>query len=280
MESSSGTESLGRIKEALEAAVRAVSSFVPGAVKVHQTSDRGPVTEADLVVNQALRQVLVRDGEGWLSEESADDLHRLKKNRVWVVDPLDGTREFVAGVPEWCVSVGLVENGRPIAGGICNPATRETFLGSSQTGLTCNGKRVWASQKRDLAGALVLASRTEVKRGEWEPFQHTLLVIRPVGSVAYKLALVAAGLADATWTLTPKNEWDVAAGVALVEAAGGFVQDLENSPLTFNNKITFVSGLLAGGPHLRQQLTSLIQQRKDAHAYRFLVPMGSQQEGK
>jgi myo-inositol-1(or 4)-monophosphatase len=276
MESSSGTESLGRIKEALEAAVRAVSSFVPGAVKVHQTSDRGPVTEADLVVNQVLRQVLVRDGEGWLSEESADDLHRLKKNRVWVVDPLDGTREFVAGVPEWCVSVGLVENGRPIAGGICNPATRETFLGSSQTGLTCNGKRVWASQKRDLAGALVLASRTEVKRGEWEPFQHTLLVIRPVGSVAYKLALVAAGLADATWTLTPKNEWDVAAGVALVEAAGGFVQDLENSPLTFNNKITFVSGLLAGGPHLRQQLTSLIQQRKDAHAYRFLVPMGGQ----
>jgi len=232
------------------------------------------------MVNEVLRQVLVRDGEGWLSEESADDLHRLRKNRVWVVDPLDGTREFVAGVPEWCVSVGLVENGRPIAGGICNPATRETFLGSSETGLTCNGKRVWASQKRDLTGALVLASRTEVKRGEWEPFQDTRLIIRPVGSVAYKLALVAAGLADATWTLTPKNEWDVAAGVALVEAAGGFVQDLENSPLTFNNKITFVSGLLAGGPHLRQQVTSLIRRRKDAHTYRFLAPLGSHQEGK
>src|SRR5215831_16368649 len=279
MKNSSGTETLGRIREALEAAVSVLSPFVPGSVRVHN-SVRGPVTEADLLVNQVLREVLLRDGEGWLSEESADDLHRLKKNRVWVVDPLDGTREFVAGVPEWCVSVGLVENGRPIAGGICNPATRETFLGSSETGLTCNGKRVWASQKRDLTGALVLASRTEVKRGEWEPFQDTHLIIRPVGSVAYKLALVAAGLADATWTLTPKNEWDVAAGVALVEAAGGFVQGLENSPLTFNNKITFVSGLLAGGAHLRQQVTSLVQRRKDAHTYQFLSPLGQSSGGK
>ena len=262
MKNSLETEILGRIQGALEAAVRVISSFVPGTARVHQISGRGLVTEADLAVNQILRQVLVRDGEGWLSEESEDDLQRLKKHRVWVVDPLDGTSEFVAGVPEWCASVGLVENGRPIAGGVCNPATGETFLGSLGAGLTYNGRRVWASQKRHLADAVVLASRTEVKRGEWEPFQDSCLVIRPVGSVAYKLALVAAGFADATWTLTPKNEWDVAAGVALVEAAGGFVQHLENSPLTFNNEITFVSGLLAGGPHLRQQLTSLIRQHK------------------
>ena len=117
MKNSSETETLGRIREALEAAVSAVSSFVPGTVKVHHTSDRGPVTEADSVVNQVLRQVLVRDGEGWLSEESVDDLQRLEKRRIWVVDPLDGTREFVAGIPEFCVSVALVENGRPVAGG-------------------------------------------------------------------------------------------------------------------------------------------------------------------
>jgi len=279
MKNYSEKNTLGHIGKALEAAVSVLARFVPGSVRVYG-SDRGPVTEADLIVNQVLRQFLVRDGEGWLSEESADDLHRLKKHRVWVVDPLDGTREFVDGVPEWCVSVGLVENGRPIAGGICNPATGETLLGSPETGLLCNGKRVGVSQKRDLAGALVLASRTEFKRGEWEPFQDTHLVIRPVGSVAYKLALVAAGLADATWTLTPKNEWDIAAGVALVEAAGGFVQDLESSSLTFNNQITLVSGLLAGGPHLRQQLTSLIQQHKETHAPRFLVATSSEQRAK
>jgi myo-inositol-1(or 4)-monophosphatase len=279
MKNYSEKNTLGHIGKALEAAVSVLARFVPGCVRVYG-SDRGPVTEADLIVNQVLRQFLVRDGEGWLSEESADDLHRLKKHRVWVVDPLDGTREFVDGVPEWCVSVGLVENGRPIAGGICNPATGETFLGSRETGLLCNGKRVGVTQKRDLAGALVLASRTEFKRGEWEPFQDTHLVIRPVGSVAYKLALVAAGLADATWTLTPKNEWDIAAGVAVVEAAGGFVQDLENSSLTFNHQSTLVSGLLAGGPHLRQQLTSLIQQHKETHAPRFLVATSSEQRAK
>ncbi len=283
MKNSSETETLGRIREALEAAVSAVSSFVPGTIKVHHTSDRGPVTEADSVVNQVLRQILVRDGEGWLSEESVDDLQRLGKRRVWVVDPLDGTREFVAGIPEWCVSVGLVENGRVIAGGICNPTTCETFLGSLDTGITYNGKRVRASKKRDLAGAFVLASRTEVKRGEWERFQDTRLIIRPVGSVAYKLALVAAGLADATWTLSAKNEWDVAAGVALVEAGGGFVRGLATSSLTFNNETTLVSGLLACGAHLRQQLTSLIQHRMEAHASRVWFPRfrtGSEQKRK
>jgi myo-inositol-1(or 4)-monophosphatase len=278
MKNPSGTETLGRIREALEAAVSAVSSFVPGTVKVHHTSDRGPVTEADSVVNEVLRQVLVRDGEGWLSEESVDDLHRLKKHRVWVVDPLDGTREFVAGIPEWCVSVGLVENGRAIAGGICNPTTCETFLGSLETGVTYNGKRVWVSKKRGLAGALVLASRTEVKRGEWERFQDATLTIRPVGSVAYKLALVAAGMADATWTLTPKNEWDVAAGVALVEAAGGVVRSLANSSLTFNNKNVGVSGFLAGGPCLREELTSLIQRHIEAYASGVFTPTGSDQK--
>ncbi len=278
MKNSSETETLGRIREALEAAVSAVSSFAPGTVKVRYTSDRGPVTEADSVVNQVLRQILVRDGEGWLSEESVDDLQRLGKCRVWVVDPLDGTREFVAGIPEWCVSIGLVENGRAIAGGICNPTTCETFLGSLETGITYNGKRVRASKKRDLAGALVLASRTEVKRGEWERFQNTRLIIRPVGSVAYKLALVAAGLADATWTLSPKNEWDVAAGVALVEAAGGVVRSLANSFLTFNNKRVLVSGFLAGGPRLGEELTSLIQPHIEAYAAGAFIPTASDQK--
>jgi len=240
-------------------------------------SFRGPVTEADLLVNRVLREVLLQDGEGWLSEESVDDFRRLNKHRVWVVDPLDGTREFVAGIPEWCVSVGLVENRRAIAGGICNPATGETFLGSLDTGVTYNGETVCASKKMDLASALVLASRTEVERGEWKPFEDTRLVIRPVGSVAYKLALVSAGLAEATWTLTPKNEWDIAGGVALVEAAGGFVRSLANSSLTFNNEMTLVSGFLAGGPHLRKQLTSLIQRHGEGHASRALVSTSSAQ---
>jgi myo-inositol-1(or 4)-monophosphatase len=202
----SDLETLTRIQEALERAAEAISPYVPGAVEVSYKSGDDPVTEADRVANRVLRHNLVRKGEGWLSEESADDLCRLETKRVWIVDPLDGTREFVAGIPEWCISVGLVEDGRAIAGGVCNPATGETFLGSVGCGLTYNGNAARCSQRENLTGATVLASRSEVKRGEWQQFQRAPFVVRAVGSVAYKLALVAAGLADATWTLCPKHE--------------------------------------------------------------------------
>ena len=187
-------EILNRISEALGAAVDAISPFVPGAVKADQKSaGRGPVTEADRVSNRVLREYLLRDGEGWLSEETVDDLTRLDKKCVWVVDPLDGTLEFVEGIPEWCVSVAMVEKGRPVAGGICNPATGETFLGSLETGITYNGQPAHPSSRADLVGAVVLASRSEIKRGEWEQFRNDPIEVRPMGSVAYKLACVAAG---------------------------------------------------------------------------------------
>jgi myo-inositol-1(or 4)-monophosphatase len=108
-------------------------------------------------------------------------------------------------------------------------------------------------------GAVVLASRSEVKRGEWEAFRDGPITIQPTGSVAYKLARVAAGLAEATWTLTPKHEWDVAAGVALVQAAGGFVECLDRSEPRFNQRSPRLSGLIAGGPALREQIRDLIR---------------------
>lgn len=254
---------LGRIQEALEVAGVVLADFSPGAIESTEKSDgRGPVTEADRAVNRVLRETLVREGEGWLSEESVDDFHRLKKSQVWIVDPLDGTLEFIAGIPEWCVSIGWIEDGRPVAGGIYNPVTRELFLGSLETGVTYNGNPVTASKTATLAGARVLASRSEVKHGEWDTFAKAPFHIRPTGSVAYKLALVAAGLADATWTLSPKSEWDIAAGVALVESAGGFVQSLEWSSLTFNRKVPRLSGLIAGGPSLRTELYEFLSINK------------------
>ena len=250
---------LERIRAALEAAVHAILPFVHGAVSVELKSEgQGPVTEADRASNRALREVLLQDGEGWLSEESVDDLERLRKNRVWVVDPLDGTLEFSVGIPEWCVSVALIENGRAIAGGICNPATSEVFLGSLRTGLTYNDEPARPTERNRLSGAVVVASRSEVKRGEWMPFENLPFSIRPMGSVAYKLALLAAGRVDATWTLTPKNEWDVAAGVALIESAGGLVRSLAGSALRFNIRNTLLPGLVASGPSRQQEIVSLL----------------------
>ena len=263
--SASATETLGRIQAALDEAVKALSLFIPGAVKFDFKSGDDPVTEADRVVNRVLREVLVQDGEGWLSEEGIEDLTRLEKKRVWVVDPVDGTREFVAGIPEWCVSIGLIENGQAIAGGICNPATGETFLGSMDSGLTYNGSKACCSQRKSLSGAIILASRSEVKRGEWERFRNGVFTVRPMGSVAYKLALVAAGLADVTWTLCPKHEWDVAAGVALVKAAGGFARRLDNTLLTFNNSTCLLPNLLASGPCLAGELSSFLERHRDGN---------------
>jgi len=264
MSSRSQTETLQRIESALSAARLVFDRFTPGAIAAEYKAGHDPVTEADTAVDTVLRRELLREDEGWLSEESMDDPSRLQKKRVWIVDPLDGTREFVAGIAEFCVSVAMVEDGIPVAGGICNPATHETFLGSLESGVTYNGKSAKVSQRRTLEGATILASRSEMKRGEWERFQTSVLNIHPMGSVAYKLALVSAGLADATFTLTPKHEWDIAAGGALVASAGGFVSTLQNSTLLCNNKSPLLSGLLACGPFLRDELLALVNERLPA----------------
>ena len=115
-------DTLQRIHAALEAAREVLNRFTPGAIEAEYKAGHDPVTEADRAVDEVLKQKLLRDGEGWLSEETVDDFTRLDKERVWVVDPLDGTREFVQGIPEFCVSIAMVENGVPVAGGICNPA--------------------------------------------------------------------------------------------------------------------------------------------------------------
>jgi len=257
-------EVLRRIELALRAACTTLASWTPGRVAAEYKSRRDPVTEADRQVDRVLREVLQRDGEGWLSEESFDDGTRLHCERVWVVDPLDGTMEFVAGLPEWCVSVGFVELGSAIAGGVCNPSTGEMFLGSRSLGVTCNGEVVHASRRDQLKGALVLASRTEFESGQWHGFQNKGFSVRPLGSIAYKLALVAAGKADATWTLVPKHEWDIAAGVALVAAAGGFVSVTDGSLLTFDQREPRIAGLMAAGKELRPRLTELLSARECA----------------
>jgi myo-inositol-1(or 4)-monophosphatase len=264
------SEALERIHFALEAAKEVFRRFTPGEIQAEYKTGHDPVTEADRALDSLLRRQLLRKDEGWLSEESADDLSRLSREWVWVVDPLDGTREFVEGVPEFCVSVAMVHRGRPVAGGICNPVTNEFFLGSIDCGITYNGAAATATQRKELRGAVVLASRSETARGEWLRFQDAPFTMQPTGSVAYKLARVAAGLADATFTFTPKHEWDVAAGAALVASGGGFVQAL-NCPLACNRKSPLINGLIACGPLLRDELIGFLAPHLPAS-----VPNGAQ----
>src|SRR5437868_11652970 len=177
----SSTENVERIHSALLAARRVLSRFTAGAIETEYKIGHDPVTEADRSVDAVLRKELLRAGEGWLSEETVDDFTRLEKSRVWVVDPLDGTREFVAGIPEFCVSIAMVEDGRPVAGGVCTPATNEVFLGSIESGLLYNGQPAQPTKQTTLDGAVILASRSEVKRGEWKTLEILGFKIRTMG---------------------------------------------------------------------------------------------------
>jgi myo-inositol-1(or 4)-monophosphatase len=248
---------LARIEAALAAGAEAAAPFTPGSVDYVFKEGDDPLTAADTAVDDVLRSILPVRGEGWLSEETADDASRLDKSRVWVVDPIDGTREFVAGIPEWCISIALVEDGRPVAGGVHNPATGETMVGAAARGVEYRGPHE-RRRAATLAGHQVLASRSEVKRGEWERFAGRGFDVVPMGSVAFKLARVAAGLAAATWTLVPKHEWDVAAGAALVLAAGGEVRTLEGETPVFNQPSPKLSGFIAAGPGLLPEVLAEI----------------------
>lgn len=249
----SRSDDVRRIREGLEAAAAAVAPFTAGELSVRTKEERDdPVTAADEAADRLLKEILPARGEGWLSEESVDDLKRLNCSRVWVVDPIDGTREFVEGVPEWCISIGLLENGLPVAGGIFNPATDELVLGSLETGVTYNGAECRVTEP-DLEGGApvsVLASRSEIRRGEWDRFEEGRFEVRPCGSVAYKLALVAAGVADCTWTLVGKSEWDVVGGTALVRAAGGVVSLRDGTEPAFNQPKPLYPNYVAAGQRI------------------------------
>lgn len=231
-----------RIISALQAGAEVYRSRSMDSLRIDKKMGGDPVTDAECEVDDLLYRMLVSDGEGWLSEESADSQERLTRSRVWLVDPLDGTKEYVSGIPEWCISVALLEEGHLVAAGVMNPATNEIYCGSREAGLlnanNSNGGRVNTSEP------LVLGSRSEVKRGEWERFRDAKFRMQPMGSVAYKLALVAAGKADATWTLVPKHEWDVAAGVALVQFSGGLVVGLNGESPEFNQADPLLRGLI------------------------------------
>ena len=251
------TGDLARINDALDAAVSALEPFEPGNIDVTFKTGDDPLTAADLAVDEVLRRVLPVDGEGWLSEETADSIDRLGKRRVWIVDPIDGTREFVQGLPEWCISIGLIDDGVAVAGGIHNPATGERITGAIGHGLEYIGKgRV--SGATGLADATVGASRSELKRGEWDRFARAVFNVIPKGSVAYKLALVAAGRLDATWTLCPKNEWDLAGGAALLNAAGAWGVLKDGSDPTWNSPNPLVPGFIATTPALRPDVEALL----------------------
>lgn len=240
---------LRRISSSLSLVAQLVSRTDKNALSVSHANNGDPVTSLDREINQIIRDTLPAQNEGWLSEESRDDWLRLQCRRVWVVDPIDGTRELMEGIPEWSVSIGLVEEQRVVAGGVLNPTTGEMFLGSAETGLKVSQSACTVAGSKIKNNACLLVSRREYGEGKWRSEEEHSVKVTPVGSIAYRLARVAAGYAGATCTFEPRNEWDVAAGVALIHACGGTVQTVSGSPIPFNSRVPRLDTFCAFSRH-------------------------------
>jgi myo-inositol-1(or 4)-monophosphatase len=225
--------------------------------------DGSPVTAVDAAVDAFLKRNLTAllPGSGWLSEETADDHDRLGREFVWIVDPIDGTKQLLSKIPELAVSIGLVSSGRVVAAAVVNPMTGE--IGSwvaggppSFTGL------VSRPAPPSLAEVGAIVSRTESEAGDLEDLRTLVGATTAVGSVAYKLLRVAAGADALTYSVLPKNEWDVCGGIGLLEAAGRAYLRLDGDPVVFNRPVPRIaSGAVAGPRPLAESLRRALVQR-------------------
>lgn len=242
--------SIADVTAAVYAAAAAVEEVrQASSLHVRSKSDTSPVTLADQRSDAILKRALLRcTPAAWLSEESADDDDRLGKRYVWVVDPLDGTKEFVEGVPQYAIAVAHVEDGNPVLAVIHNPATHETFAAERGSGAWLGSRRLQCSDDGP-----ILCSRSELRSGEFDPFVTRGFRLEAIGSIAYKMALVAAGRGCATLSRGPKWEWDVCAGALLVAEAGGVVTNALGAALRFNQRFPKARGIVAGAPAAHAQ---------------------------
>lgn len=229
-----------------------------GEVRVWEKAAADPVTHVDLQLDRYLHHRLLEafPDHGWLSEESPDDRKRLGKRSVWIVDPLDGTRQFVAGVPEYGISAALVEDGLPVVGGVMVLASGELYTAARGEGAWRDNTRLRVSEDEQLPEARVVVSRQQTARGHFAALEHET-VLRPLGSMALKLARVADGYAAGTFTHETRHEWDVAAGALLVEEAGGRVTDASGRALEFNTPHARFAGVVASNGRVHGRLVEL-----------------------
>lgn len=249
---------LSILLNAVQEAGAAILKLQKTGFTVAHKANKDIVTQADLLANDIIKTSLKQHfpEDGWLSEECVDDESRFKSNRVWIVDPIDGTRDYAQGLPEYAISVALVEKHTPTMAVVFNPATNELFHAIQHQGAWLNQQKIHCGYAAE--ELFLLASRSEQARGEWDVFaKHTR--VKAVGSIAYKLALVAAGRASATFSLGEKNEWDIAAGVLLVTESQGIVTDKLKNPILFNQKIPTVNGVVASTLSANEYVFSLIE---------------------
>jgi myo-inositol-1(or 4)-monophosphatase len=247
---------------AAERAAREAGSIVMGMFKgkfdVQEKSKNNPVTTADLEANRKIRDIIQEKfpDDGWLSEEDKDSSRRLGLSRIWIVDPIDGTKEFIEGVPQFSVSIGFVVDGRPKVAVVYNPAEERFYRAEAGQGAYLNNRPIRVTAQNDIDGALLLVSRSEPRR-KFQVFVDRC-EIQPIGSIAFRLAKVAGGDGDGTLTFRSIHEWDICAGVLLVEEAGGEVINGDGKTMMFNRPELRHRGVVAANATLAHGLQDLV----------------------
>ncbi|QZH76331.1 MAG: 3'(2'),5'-bisphosphate nucleotidase CysQ [Erythrobacter sp.] len=225
-------------------------------LKSWEKSPGNPVCEADMEVDAFLKRELGRllPAAGWLSEETADHAGRLDKGLIWLVDPIDGTRDFIRGRPGWAVSVALISGGRPLIGTLVAPARGEVWSATAGRGAWRNGERLAASTRREFSGARVPADSLAKE-------DRDLTTVDKPNSIALRVAMVAADEADLLATLRWGYEWDIGAAALIAREAGARVTDAFGQPLAYNKRDPRAFGLLVTAPAIHDAAVERLAER-------------------
>jgi myo-inositol-1(or 4)-monophosphatase len=250
-------EDLALLVDTVREAGHIARSFYGGDYKRWNKEGGSPVTEADLAVDRFLCQTLTaaRPDYGWLSEETTDDPARLQRRTVFIIDPIDGTVAFLKNRPHFTICAGLVVDGRPVCGVVYNPISDELYSARLGAGAHRNGTPIHVGSRDELQDCAMLGDRIQLSAAPFPPMH-----VQNRNSVAYRVVLVADGSADASVSLTPKRDWDLAAADIILSEAGGRLTDSHGEALVYNRPVTKQASLVAANPQLSNEILTLLRQ--------------------
>jgi myo-inositol-1(or 4)-monophosphatase len=248
-----GKRLVAALREAGEVALRTFR----GPLRHWTKGKQSPVCEADIAVDELLHRLLgASPGYAWLSEETKDDPARVGARLVWIVDPIDGTRAYIAGRPDWSISAALVADGRPVAAALFVPTSNEMFAAVVGEGATLNDAPIAVSTKAALDGARVAGPKRYLE--QLEAVNPTVVPIPKIHSLALRLTRVAHGQIDAAFASANSHDWDLAAADLLVHEAGGAITTVRGERLTYNQRVPVHRAIIAAGPGLHRRVVELV----------------------